>query len=99
MATYSEVGGPDVREVPESRWRKDYLVDPWGRQFIDDLVAANRFKTFLLIHGKDVPFGVREGLADLSQQHQAAIMRFVHEEKRPWSLRSLLPWARRSSSQ
>lgn len=34
-------------------------------QFIDDLVAANRFKTFLVGRGVDVPERVLEGLGGL----------------------------------
>ena len=98
MATdpYSYEGGERTASASELEYKRK---DSWSRQFIDDLVASNRFKTFLLSQGKVVPDHVRKGLADLSRDHQAAIMRFVEEERRPWSLRSFFPrWRRRTDS-
>jgi hypothetical protein len=37
-------------------------------QYFDDLEAANRFKTFLLGSGAEVPFEVLDGLARLTDQ-------------------------------
>jgi hypothetical protein len=45
-------------------------------QFIDDLVAANRFKTFLVGRGADVPPEVSKGLAQLVSQFADEIAEF-----------------------
>jgi hypothetical protein len=46
------------------------LVEPYSgdqvdTQFIDNLVAADRFKTFLVGRGVEVPFGVSRGISEL----------------------------------
>jgi hypothetical protein len=41
-------------------------------QFIDNLVAADRFKTFLVGRGVEVPFGVSQGISEL-------VSAFAHE--------------------
>lgn len=41
------------------------VADDVEQQFTDDLIAANRFKTFLIGRGIEVPKEVTEGLAKL----------------------------------
>jgi hypothetical protein len=59
----------------------------WDRQFVDDLVAANRFKTFLVARGAPVPKEVLKGLGDLSSDFSPDIDRFIEDVKE----RSRLP--------
>lgn len=54
-------------------------------QFVDDLVAANRFKTFLVGRGVDVPERVLEGLGGLMTQFKDSVktfQQFADEESR-----------------
>lgn len=57
-------------------------LDAWRLQFIDDLVAANRLKTFLVGQGNEIPQGLLEGLADLSERYRAEVDSFIEGKRR-----------------
>jgi hypothetical protein len=69
----------------------DYTTFGWRRQFVDDLVAANRFKTFLIVQGANVPLPVLERLGSLSERFEAQIETFIWEERR-WLKRWPFRW-------
>jgi hypothetical protein len=71
----------------------DFCSD-WETKFIDDLVAANHFKTFLVTQGTKVPDDVLRGLAAISAVHRREMDLFVKEERR--RNRLLQPFWRRS---
>ena len=60
----------------------------WARQFLDDLVAANRLKTFLAAQGVELDRELVEGLARLSGAFQKPMGRFVIEERERFCARS-----------
>jgi hypothetical protein len=50
---------------PSGDWALHAMEQTVVQQFLDDLIAANRFKTYLLSTGADVPEKVVAGLARL----------------------------------
>lgn len=60
----SDQAAMSVQPAPAAPAAKP-LADDVEQQFTDDLVAANRFKAFLIGRGIEVPREVTEGLAKL----------------------------------
>lgn len=56
---------PDSRESEQMARLVTDQNDPADDLFVDDLVAANRFKNFLIGRGVDVPADVINGLSEL----------------------------------
>lgn len=69
------------------------------RQFLDDLVAADRFKTYLISRAVALPMDVSEGLAGLAARFDSDITRFIDDirddEAHSW-WRALFPWRKRA---
>jgi hypothetical protein len=70
-------------------------VDGWSRQFIDDLVAANRFKTFLVAQGANVSPHVLEQLGEMSERFAPEIDDFIWSERKRNPLPIPLRWVAR----
>lgn len=62
------------------------LDGDWAVRFIDDLIAANQFKTFLVSQGVEVEGEVLHGLAHISEKHQREMDFFVREERKRKSI-------------
>lgn len=59
---------PDPASVPKEAYIAARTEAEMTIQYLDDLEAANRFKTFLLGTGVEVPSEVLEGLARLTER-------------------------------
>jgi hypothetical protein len=81
MATREESGVEPSAANP----RIEYGKGAWEQQFLDDLIAANRLKNFLVTQGFDIPEPVLKGLAALSERFRREMNEFVEvERKRLW---------------
>lgn len=90
MAGSMEYEGPDLDERTGVSAAQEPKADgAWEQQFLDDLVAANRLKTFLVTQGIPVPEPVLRGLATLSDRFRETMNEFVEEERREVRRKSL----------
>lgn len=76
MPVNSEDGREHGADSTEMMW-----PEGWHRQFVDDLTATNRFKTYLVAQGVTVPTSVLKKLAKLSAEFQPAILKFTEQER------------------
>ena len=72
------------------------IATEWERQFLDDLVAANRLKTFLAAQGVELDKELVVGLAELSGSFQKSMASFIAEERERFCARSW--WGRLTRS-
>lgn len=95
MVTIGEIGSELGPDAPVSS--ADEVTDAWEHEFIDDLIAANRLKNFLVTQGVEIPDKVLEGLAFLSDNHRREMNEFVEAERRKLRRKSLFhylfPWS------
>jgi hypothetical protein len=62
---------PEAAAVPRERTRAEEALERADEQFFDDLMAAHRFKTFLVSAGVEVPSDVSQGIAELLETFAA----------------------------
>lgn len=91
MATWEDLGDAPSAHGPGEKYSSEQSNGAWEEQFLDDLVAANRFKNYLVTQGIDLPEGVLEGLAKLSARFRSEMNAFVELERKRLRRRSFFP--------
>lgn len=89
MATREESGVEPSASNPTIEYSSEPEQGAWEQQFIDDLIAANRLKNFLVTQGFDIPEPVLKGLANLSGRFRSEMNAFVEAERKRLRRRSL----------